>query len=154
MQPTNVTYYAGISDTFSITASGSPPLAYQWYQDGALIADATNQNYKFAVLLGTNTYYCAVTNNYSAVIPITSSTGTVVGIAAPETINASDFSYKMKIQFSGYNRSEILQDFPALVRLGTNVPGFSYSQVASPTGRDLRFADSSGTVSLPYEINQ
>jgi hypothetical protein len=59
----------------------------------------------------------------------------------------------LKITFSGYNRAETLQDFPVLVNLSTNLPGFSYDGFASPTGSDLRFADSSGTRELPYEIN-
>jgi hypothetical protein len=79
----------------------------------------------------------------------------VTGVVAPETLNSSDFSYKMKIQFTGYsNRDETLEDFPVLVQLGTNVSGFSNQEFASPGGADLRFADSSGTVSLPYEIDQ
>jgi hypothetical protein len=154
LQPTSVICYAGISNTFSITVAGTRPFAYQWYQDGTPIAGATTDNYTFAALPGTNTYYCAVTNSYSDGTPTLSSTATVVGIAAPEILNPTNFSYKLKIQVAGYNRDETLQDFPMLVRLGTNVPGFSYQQFASPTGGDLRFADSSGTVSLPYEIDQ
>ncbi|HEV2454415.1 MAG TPA: DUF2341 domain-containing protein [Verrucomicrobiae bacterium] len=40
-----------------------------------------------------------------------------------------------------------------LVNLSTNLPGFSYRQFASLSGGDLRFADESGIVPLPYEIN-
>ena len=154
LNPTNAIYYTGSSNTFSVGVSGSPPFSYQWYQDGAPIGGATNGSYTYAVLLGTNTYYCAVTNIYSAGTPTLSSIGTVAGIVPPESLNSTNFSYKLKIQFSGYNRGETLEDFPALVRLSTSVPGFSYAQFASPTGGDLRFADSSGTISLPYEIDQ
>jgi hypothetical protein len=156
LSPTNAIDYVGTSNTFSITVSGLPPFAYQWYQDGSPVGGATNSSYTFVVLLGTNTYYCSVTNSNSGGTPTVSSTGTVAGISVPGTLvlNPSNFSYKLKIQFNGYNRGEALQDFPALVRLGTNVSGFSYSQFASPAGGDLRFADSSGTVALPYEIDQ
>ena len=54
----------------------------------------------------------------------------------------------------GYNRGEALVNFPLLVQLGTNIPGFSYRQFAMPNGGDLRFADASGTREIPYEINQ
>ncbi|HEX4119812.1 MAG TPA: DUF2341 domain-containing protein [Verrucomicrobiae bacterium] len=154
LQPTSVFCYAGLSNTFSVTVTGTRPFVYQWYQDGNPLLGATADSYTFATLLGTNTYYCAITNSYSGGSPTLSSTATVVGIAAPEVLNPTNFSYKLKIQVTGYNRAETLQDFPMLVRLGTNVSGFSYQQFASPAGGDLRFADSSGTVSLPYEIDQ
>ncbi|SPE52242.1 exported hypothetical protein [Verrucomicrobia bacterium] len=156
LQPTNLTAYAGISNTFSVTVSGSAPFSYQWYQDNAKITGATNASYTFAVLLGTNTYYVAVTNIYSYSQnggPTNSSTGRVVGLAAP-TLNPADYAYHLKITFAGYTRSETLSNFPALVELGTNLPGFSYSQFASPTGGDLRFTDAGGTREIPHEIDE
>ncbi len=153
IEPTYLISYIGNTNTFLITATGSAPFDYQWYQNGLPIVDATNQNHAWAVLEGTNTYYCAVTNNYSAGVPTVSSTATVIGISAP-TLNRADFNLQLKIGVNGYNRPETLNNFPVLVELGTNVPGFSYSQFASATGGDLRFTDSSGTSEIPYEINQ
>jgi hypothetical protein len=60
----------------------------------------------------------------------------------------------MKITFSGYNRNETLVDFPVLVSLSTNVPGFCYRQFASATGGDLRFSDASGVMPIPFEIDE
>jgi hypothetical protein len=70
------------------------------------------------------------------------------------TINPPDFGSRMKLTFAGYNRGETLPNFPALVNLGTNLPGFSYRQFASPTGGDLRFSDSSGRFLIPHEIDE
>jgi hypothetical protein len=70
------------------------------------------------------------------------------------TINPPDYGSSMKVFFSGYNRGETLVDFPVLVNLSTNLPGFSYQQFASPSGGDLRFADESGLTPLPYEVDQ
>lgn len=156
IQPTNVTVYAGDLVSFSILVSGSQPLYYQWYQDGSPVAGATNSGYSFAGLAGTNTYYCSVTNAYSysqAGGPTYSSTATVVGVPVP-TVQPTNFNSRLKITFAGYNRNETLQDFPVLVRLSTNLPGFSYAGFASPTGGDLRFADADGTRELPYEVDQ
>jgi hypothetical protein len=55
---------------------------------------------------------------------------------------------------SGYNRDEVLNDFPVLVQLGANVPGFSYRQFASGKGGDLRFTESDGVQLLPYEVDE
>jgi hypothetical protein len=70
------------------------------------------------------------------------------------TVNPPSFGSRTKVFFSGYNKGETLTDFPVLVNLSTNLPGFSYSQFASPSGGDLRFADESGILPLPYEIDQ
>ncbi|HLX70543.1 MAG TPA: DUF2341 domain-containing protein, partial [Verrucomicrobiae bacterium] len=54
----------------------------------------------------------------------------------------------------GYNRGESLINFPMLVNLSSNLPGFSYKQFASPTGGDLRFTDASGLTPIPHEIDE
>jgi hypothetical protein len=151
--PQNVTVYATSPVTLSVTVSGTPPLSYQWYQDGTAIPGATNTTYTFAALLGSNTYYLSVTNIYSAGTPLVSSTATVVGMPAT-TLNPTNYTDNLKIVLSGYNRSETLHDFPALVQLSTSIPGFNYNHFASPTGADLRFTDSSGTRVIPSEIDQ
>jgi hypothetical protein len=60
----------------------------------------------------------------------------------------------MKIFFSGYNGGGTLTNFPVLVTLSTNLPGFSYAQFASPVGADLRFTDASGVLLIPHEIDE
>jgi hypothetical protein len=60
----------------------------------------------------------------------------------------------MQLTFSGYQLNERLVNFPALVCLGTNIPGFSYAQFGSKTGADLMFTDAGGYQQLPYEIDE
>ncbi|HEY1789126.1 MAG TPA: DUF2341 domain-containing protein, partial [Verrucomicrobiae bacterium] len=155
IQPTNVVTYATTPVTLSVQASGTLPIDYQWYQDGAAVTGATNSSYSFAALLGANTYYCVISNAFSyseGSGPVTSSTASVTGEAVTY-VNATNFNSKLKIAFSGYNRAETLQDFPVLVNLSTSLTGFSYGGFAGANGSDLRFADASGTRELPYEIN-
>ncbi|MDD4869525.1 MAG: DUF2341 domain-containing protein, partial [Kiritimatiellae bacterium] len=66
----------------------------------------------------------------------------------------SPHKYQMQIRFSGYNRDETLTNFPALVIFSEGINGFSYSQMSSPVGGDLRFMNSNETVALNYEIEQ
>jgi hypothetical protein len=70
------------------------------------------------------------------------------------TLDPSAFGSRLKISFAGYNRGESLVNFPMLVNLSTNLPGFSYRQFASPTGGDLRFTDSGGLTPIPHEIDE
>src|SRR5207247_4802917 len=44
-QPANQTVTAGQTATFTVTAAGTAPLAYQWQKNGVNIAGATNRNY-------------------------------------------------------------------------------------------------------------
>ncbi len=65
----------------------------------------------------------------------------------------SSWGHTMRIGFPGYSSQRTtLSGFPALVVLSTNLPGFAYSQFASPAGGDLRFAAANGTTELNYEI--
>jgi len=150
IQPANVTSYVGTLNTFTVTVYGSEPLYYQWYQDGSPVLNATNMSYTVAALNGTHTYRVTATNSFNSV---TSGTATAVGV--PVTfVNTSNYTSNLKISFSGYNRTTGVTNFPVLVRLSTNVPGFSYAQFASPIGADLTFTDLTNLIALPYEIEQ
>ena len=64
--PSSVTALAGASASFSVVASGAPPLAYQWYFDDNLISGATNAFYTIANVQVSNggTYSVLVSNAY------------------------------------------------------------------------------------------
>ncbi len=75
--------------------------------------------------------------------------------AAAVWASAADFSAwqkRQKLTFSGYERTETLADFAALVTFSEGAAGFHYTDFASPDGLDLRFSDGSRGVELPYEI--
>src|SRR6185312_11166750 len=80
-------------------------------------------------------------------------TVTVIGYPVV-TLNPSNYTDRLKITFSGYNRGETLTDFPVLVRLSNSRQGFNYSHFASGTGGDLRFTDATGTRVIPHEIDE
>jgi len=84
--------------------------------------------------------------------------GYLLGTARSATVTIADddrlsgWAHRMKITFSGYDRSKTLRDFPALVVFNTSLKDFAYAQFASPSAADLRFTDSKGTRFLNYEI--
>ncbi len=61
---------------------------------------------------------------------------------------------RAKVGFTGYDNAERLTNFPALVVLSTNIPGFSYTQFTSTNGYDLNFTSSDGLQELNYEMGQ
>lgn len=118
---------------------------------------ATNTNFNPATF--TITLSNLVSNtNYFFRFYATNASGAVWAPAATQfstgAINPPDYGSRMKLTFTGYNRGETLQNFPVLMNLGTNLPGFSYRQFASPNGGDLRFSDASGMTVIPHEIDE
>ncbi|MDD5522885.1 MAG: DUF2341 domain-containing protein [Kiritimatiellae bacterium] len=73
---------------------------------------------------------------------------------APCSTVFSPVRCQMKITFTGYDRPEILTNFPALVVFSEGVNGFSYSQCTSTNGAELRFVNSNETMMLNYEIEK
>ena len=85
--PTNLTVVAGSSAAFSVTATGSAPLRYQWYfNTNTALANATNTTLALNPVHATNagTYSVIVTNSVGAA---TSSVATL-NVLAPPSITA------------------------------------------------------------------
>jgi autotransporter-associated beta strand protein len=78
-----------------------------------------------------------------------------VGFASAELtvfVTTAPTWYETRIAFTNYSRAEPLTNFPVLVVLGTNVPGFNYRQFQTPDGSDLRFLGADGETELNHEI--
>ncbi len=71
------------------------------------------------------------------------------GLAPGEVLTPDDFAHRMQITFSGYDRTETLTNFPALVELGPTVAALC----VSPDGGDLRFTDGDGVSLLAHEVD-
>jgi hypothetical protein len=80
--PDDLVLYQGLSIAYSATAEGSPPLSYQWQQNGASLPGATTNTLTLASLVPTNTgsYDLVVTNAGGAV---TSSVVTLTVVPTP-----------------------------------------------------------------------
>ena len=87
LQPTNLAVNAGNTASFSVSASGTPPLSYQWSFNGTNIANGTNlsltlTNVQFSQA---GSYSVVVTNQYGS---ITSSNATMNVFAIPPFISS------------------------------------------------------------------
>ena len=149
-QPANVTASYGGTATFSVSATGTPPLGYTWYDQNNNVV-GTNSSLVINNATQDNSYYATVANSYGST---TSAPAMLTVLGAPIVLaDPSNYS-RMQITFCGYTNGVSLTNFPVLVRLSTNIPGFSYAQFASPgDGADLRFASTNGT-ELPFQIDQ
>ena len=137
---------------------------YWGSQDGGTVRANWQQSVRVAVNTNFNpvTLSTVLTNlapgaNYFYRFYATNASGEAwapASAAFTTSLDPQTFGSRMKIVFSGYTRGEALTNFPVLVTLSASQTGFSYRQFASPTGGDLRFTDSSGTVPVFHEIDE
>jgi|GEM_PF-590587 len=82
VQPVGVSIYVGESASFSATANGTAPLAYQWYKDSVAIGGATTNSHGIA------TATLADAGSYTLVV--TNASGSVTSAVAVLTVSAVD----------------------------------------------------------------
>jgi hypothetical protein len=90
-QPSAATVTAGSAASFSVVATGTVPLSYQWRKDGAAISSATSSTYTIA---STKT-----TDAGSYTVVVTNSAGSVTSSAAATlTVNALPRLYSLAVR--------------------------------------------------------
>jgi hypothetical protein len=112
-QPVSIAVPIGTSATFSVTATGTGPLSYQWYKDSSDISGATSSTYTTpATVLGDNgaQFKVRVSNIYGAVFSNTA----VLTVVTPPVITGQPSS-------------------------GTVIEGGSFSTCVSARGYDNRY---------------
>ncbi len=80
-QPVAQSVNTGASATFSVVASGTGTLAYQWYQDGAAVAGATASSYTIGTV--------ATTHAGSYTVVVSNANGAVTSAAATLSVSTS-----------------------------------------------------------------
>jgi hypothetical protein len=106
MQPADQTVSIGESATFSVTATGSAPLQYQWQKGGTAIAGATGSNYTTAATSsGDNgSSFTVVVSNADG--SMTSSAAMLTVTAAAATAGTDVVTYKYDLMRTGQNLTE------------------------------------------------
>jgi len=82
-QPQSQTVTAGANVTFSVTATGSGTLSYQWRRNGVNIAGANSASYTLATVLGDSGAVFSVVVTGDTAPPATSANATLTVNAAP-----------------------------------------------------------------------
>jgi uncharacterized delta-60 repeat protein len=80
-QPSSVTITAGGNASFSVTATSSSPLTYQWQKDGTNISGATAATYSISA--------ASTANAGSYTVVVTNFVGSVTSTAATLTVNSA-----------------------------------------------------------------
>ena len=93
-QPASQTITAGQTATFSVSASGTAPLSYQWRKSGTAINGATGSSY-------TTPAETTADSGAQFIVVITNSGGTVTSSAAVLTVNATPVAPSISTQPAG-----------------------------------------------------
>jgi Immunoglobulin I-set domain len=80
-QPANQTVSVGQAAAFTVAATGTPPLSYQWQKNGAAISGATSSSYATPATT-------AADNGAQFRVVVSNSAGSVTSSAASLTVNS------------------------------------------------------------------
>jgi Ig-like domain-containing protein/immunoglobulin I-set domain protein len=106
VQPTNQTVTAGQAATFSVTATGTAPLTYQWQKNGAVITGATAASYTTPVTTTADSgelFRVVVSNTAGS---MTSNTATLTVNPGTSTSSVDIITYHYDNGRSGQNLNE------------------------------------------------
>ena len=96
MQPTNLVILSGGSAMFSATATGSPPLIYQWQKNGVNISNGAGITGATSNLLTLTAVTTNSSGNYSVIVTnfygATTSSVAALTVVLPPAITASSFA--------------------------------------------------------------
>ena len=122
-QPQSQSVPAGTNVTFSVTAGGTPPLAYQWRKDAAAIGGATNSSHSItAVLAGDAGGYDVV---------VTSPYGSATSTVATLTVNEAPISRVFVVSTNGMSGGVIVVPVNLSALGNENALGFSLTYDAT-----------------------
>jgi beta-galactosidase len=137
-QPANRTVAVGQTATFSVVATGSPALTYQWRKNGAAITGATAATYTTPVLTAADngaSYTVVVTNpvnsvtSAAAVLTVTAAVApTITQPPASVSVRAND-PVSFSVTVSGTSPFTFQWQFGGANIIGANGPTYTIPQV-------------------------
>ncbi|MGH9574749.1 MAG: choice-of-anchor D domain-containing protein, partial [Candidatus Acidiferrales bacterium] len=141
-QPANQTVVAGQKATFSVTASGTDSLTYQWKKNGTAISGATSASYTTGATTSAD-------NGASFTVAVSNSAGNVTSNAASLTVSAATLSLSAKptsvsfgsvnvgsnssqsVTFTNNGNSDVTVSKVTVSGAGFNATGVSAGQVVA-----------------------
>jgi alpha-tubulin suppressor-like RCC1 family protein len=147
-QPTAQTVIAGNTATFSVVATGSAPLTYQWSKDGVAISGATAASYALAATTAANA------GSYTVLI--TNSVGSVTSAPATLTVNPAGVAPSITTQPLGQSLGLGTSATLTVVAAGTSPLAYQWSKngaaITGATSASLTFSSLSASDAGSYAV--
>jgi flagellar hook assembly protein FlgD len=144
-QPFNVTAAIGEKATFSIGATGTAPLAYQWRKNGSNISGATGSSYTTPSLSLSNdgdTYTCRVSN----------SAGSVISNGAKVTISSEPTPPPPPPSDGSTTKIEIENNYSKVADLGPNGAISVKNSSINSNGKAVAIPDKGDKINVSFNI--
>jgi hypothetical protein len=140
LQPTSQTVTAGQAATFTVTATGTAPLTYQWDQGGTAISGATGSSYTIptTAIGNSGSVYTVLVTNMAGTVTSTAATLTVAPLVTPTSLTLTPITPVAGQVGTAYA-------LPLVAAGGTAPYTWSVQSGALPAG--LSFAANTGTIS-------
>jgi hypothetical protein len=131
-QPASEIVNAGATASMSVSATGTEPISYQWYDNGTAITGATTSALSLGgtTLADAGNYYCAVSNGGSSATSSTASLS-VVAVAQTKSVSIS------------WSAPTLRKDGSALAL--ADIAGYNVYYATSSTGAMTKMASLSAT---------
>ena len=138
-QPDNQTVSVGQVAAFTVAATGTPPLSYQWQKDGTTIGGATSSSYTIPATT-------AADNGAQFRVVVSNSAGSVASSAATLTVNSGP-PPQLQISTTSLPNGQLQTAYSATLQAtgGTTPYSWSISSGSLPTG--LTLAATTGVIS-------
>jgi beta-galactosidase len=154
-QPASQTVVVGQTATLSVTASGSPEINYEWFENGAVVASGSQNSYTTPVLTatGTENFYVIVSNplgqvqSATAVLTINAATpvsittapvGQIVATNQPVQFTAvvagsAPYTYQWQFTPTGGSSTILVSNTQTSNTITYTIPAMSSSNVGAYT---------------------
>jgi hypothetical protein len=143
-QPQGQTNAVGSTGTFSVTATGIAPLAYQWLFNGTNLPAATNVSLTLlgVTLSDAGRYQVLVTNSYGS---CTSVTASLTLLPPTLTFDTSPSGLQFSNGVFGLRLNGLTAHGPVVIYTSTNLMGWDPIFTSPPVNGILQFLDTSAT---------
>ncbi len=147
-QPSGATVTAGASVTFTVVASGTAPLSYQWYKGGSAIGGATSATYALVTT--------QVSDSGSYSVAIVNSAGSVTSNAVTLTVNAAATAPSITTQPAGTSVTTGASVTFTVVASGTAPLSYQWSKngsaISGATGASYTIASAQAGDAASYTV--
>ena len=126
-QPVSISILTGQTATFSVTATGTAPLAYQWKMNGTAIAGATGSTYTTPTETTSN-------NGAQFTVAVSNAAGTVISNAATLTVTTTPVAPSITTQPSNQTIFAGQTATFSVVANGTSPLSYQWSQNGTAIG--------------------
>ncbi|MEI7936817.1 MAG: immunoglobulin domain-containing protein [Verrucomicrobiota bacterium] len=143
-QPANISNFTNSVMGFSVTAVGTPPIAYQWYKSGAAITDATNLAYTIqSSAAGDAGSYCVVLSNSFGMVTSAVATLTILTPVSADAFNPGAGG----VSFPSVSSFAVQPDGKIMV-------GGSFSTLAGQTCSNLGRLNADGSLEIALNADE